>query len=333
MELSSLYQCQHATVSKETIMTLAKAPKNGRVKTQAKTLPTVTPEGTVKAKATLSRSPKLAKSEHLVAWVAVEGRSLSTLTDLAIKELQGLEKSVTAKRVHKTRVALRRWSALWKLLRDDGWETEKFHTKVNKLLRKLLQALGNARDADINLELGKEIKISNQLSKEWKANRISKRKELEECVRDLRISKLQKRMTKFSKSAPKVVSSAMKNSLTVNEDAENHFHPALEGQERVAQKLIDDAASPEDYHLLRLALKQWRYILTDVYGAVQNELEIAQAQLGELHDCDRIKELLINSRDEVESLGNLNRMRQLLIAQVVDIASTLPFGYRPKVKI
>ncbi|MBC7998854.1 MAG: CHAD domain-containing protein [Leptolyngbya sp.] len=314
-------------------MTLVNAPKNGRVKTQPKTLASVTSKPTLKAKAAPSKNVKAPKDDGLIVWVAVESRSLTTLSELAIKELKRLEKSVTAKRIHKARVALRRWSALWKLLRDDGWETEEFYAKVNKPLKHMLKVLGNARDADINLELGKEIKVSKQLRDEWKAHRANTRAELRECVQNLRLKKLEKRMIKFASLAPETVSHGIKNSLMVDEDSEFHFHTALESQERIAQKLANVASSSDDYHQLRLALKQWRYILADVYGAAQNELEIAQAQLGELHDCDRLKELLINSRNEVESLGNLNHMRQLLIAKVIDVASTLPFGYRPKIKI
>lgn len=336
MELSGESQCLNTTALKESIMTLTNATKNGRVKTQtksqAKTPASVTPRRAVKKRTPVSKTNETPQIEELVSWVAIESRSLNALTDLAIKELTRLEKNVTAKRIHKARVALRRWSALWKLLREDGWETEKFHVKVNKPLNGLLKVLGKARDADINLELGKEIKVSKQLRKEWKAHRSGTRDELRECLQNLRLNKLSNRMTKFAKRAPMVVSDAIKNSLMVDEDAPMHFHSALESQERVAQKLANAASSAEDYHLLRLALKQWRYVLADVYGASQKELAVAQAQLGDLHDCDRLKELLINSRSEVESLGNLNHKRQELIAKVIDVSSTLPFGYRPKIK-
>jgi CHAD domain-containing protein len=273
-----------------------------------------------------------ADAHKSVAWVVVESHSIDKVTKQVRKELKRLQRKISSERVHKARVALRHWSALWSVLRVDGWESDHFQTAVNKPLKKLLITLGAARDADINVELGKKIKVSHHLLGKWKEHRHEAQEQLQQCMGELNVLKVRKKLKRFARCAPKVVSKAVKQSRLVDDDPQAHFNSALDSQEQLARSLAESAATPQEYHSLRLALKQWRYILEDIYGAAQDDLESAQAKLGELHDCDRVREKLIGADTDIAALANLNQKRRELLKQVTDIGASLPFGFRPKLK-
>jgi CHAD domain-containing protein len=281
---------------------------------------------------TIRRAQSKDCDSHLVGWVAAEAASLQRVTQKVRKSLKKLDEKISVERVHKARVALRHWFAVWSVLRADGWETANLKDDMIDPLDALLSQLGDARDVDTNIELGERIKISRGLHKKWENQQQKRYKKVRRELDKIDVDRMRKRLKKVAAQAPGTVSKQVQQSQAAEDSAVHHLSASLDDQEQVVKTLSESLANPNDYHKFRLALKHWRYLLEDLFGAEQKDLEDAQSRLGELHDCDRVKEILIGAEADISALANLNERRRKLLEDVEGIKKVLPFGYRPGVK-
>lgn len=253
----------------------------------------------------------------------------------ALGVLRDLEKVRLAKGklkpggVHASRVALRRWYSIWEILSADGWEDEFYKRKIEDRLKKVNKALGELRDLDVNLELGRSYSLPEAVLKRWS----KRRKKLTGKVRDkiallkpkkilaamkmhlgkryFELDATYRKSEKSPKSAPVLNSSvevmettasfAMERSASgaEGESAFEHTGRLLEMTEKSARLLAMEARTDEELHELRLFIKRWRYILTEFFGLTTLELVKAQQLLGKHHDLTR---LLIHLNIEAEKL-------------------------------
>jgi CHAD domain-containing protein len=225
-------------------------------------------------------------------------------------------------------VSLRRWFSIWAVLRDDGWETASFKKKIRKPLKRLLTILGALRDSDVNLELATDLKATERFLVLSQAQSRQLRKDLRSYLPLVKLSKILKRAKDHVHQQAEKVERASKRRKT-KRTAFEHLDEHLRLQEEAVRRKALSAQSPEELHQLRLAVKRWRYLLTEFFGLTNLELVTAQQLLGALHDLDRLSPLLGQSGEELEALGNLRQRRRELLDRFRPMRSQLPYGLRP----
>ena len=222
---------------------------------------------------------------HLMecTWLAYEQERALIVWQTLARELSGLAVHATARQVHDTRVALRRWESIWKVLKSDGWNTKKYWHEVGRHIRKLYKLLGDLRDWDVNLEIGQASGLPDDLITEWSGFR-SEIENAVNCHLDQcdfkRIIKLQRqfilrRPTKLVRKLEPL------SPASLLESAYDHIEPFLQDKEARAQELERKADSPESLHQFRLSIKAWRYILVEFYGLTNLELVRASTDSGQ----------------------------------------------------
>jgi CHAD domain-containing protein len=115
------------------------------------------------------------------------------------------------------------------------------------------------------------------------------------------------------------------------QSAYQHIELFLLKQESIVRERADTAREPDEYHQLRLAIKGWRYLLTEFFGLTNLELVRAQQILGQTHDLDRLTPLLIGDGNQEEALATLKERRQELLSQIDEMRNRLPYGLRPQI--
>ncbi len=269
--------------------------------------------------------PHLAQS----SWINYEAQAaIAVATSLAV-ELKRLNKKVNADRVHKSRVALRRWFSVWAVMKDDEWQSGKFKKGITKPLRKLLSMLGELRDQDVNLELGEKLEVSKEQIKKWKADRKRLKNRLCDYVDELDLGGMVSEIPEYLRSRADKVEKAMNNGKVLHESAYVHLDRHVIEHEREVRQRASSATSAEEMHALRLSIKRWRYILTEFFGLTNLELVRAQQLLGQIHDLDRLTPLLDSDKSNQRALVNLERRRMQLLEEFARMRNDLPYGLRP----
>jgi CHAD domain-containing protein len=280
----------------------------------------------IHGKGKISIPPHLAHS----SWINYEAlAALSVLSNLKT-ELKALKENPDARRVHKARVSLRRWFSIWAVLREDGWETKSFKKEVSKPLRRLLRMLGGLRDSDVNLELVESLQASERFAKLCRAHSRQLRKELRAYLPELKLAKILKLAKDHLHSQAEKVEKRSKR-RTAKRTAFDHLDEHVCLQEEAVKRLALTAESPEELHQLRLAVKRWRYLLTEFFGLTNLELVTAQTLLGHLHDLDRLSPILRQSEEDAHALSSLKQRRRELLRQFQPMRSRLPYGLRPRI--
>lgn len=272
------------------------------------------------------------KAANLVPWVRSESEALTKVAKLVTKELKKLDEQQSTSRIHKARVALRHWFALWETLQTDGWETKQFKKTVNIPLQELLSKLGDVRDVEVNLEIGTQLACPKSMIKVWKAQKKSAKAELKDFLADFDMKKRLNKIKRFVRKEPHLVSGQVKHSHLAHEPAQEHLLHILDKQERLSQKLAESPNTPDEFHHLRLSLKQWRYLLEDVFNSSNKQLEKSQDILGKMHDLDRMRPLFLGDEKLICALANLNESHRKLIEDFDQLRDKLPFGFRPQLK-
>lgn len=282
----------------------------------------------------LAKSDKLERSSsvppHLaeVNWIDHESfAARSAFKDLRA-ETKGLTKKVSANRVHKTRVTLRRWLSIWKVLRKDGWETAQYKQQIGKPLKRLQKLLGELRDMDVNIELGERLGASKKLLDSWAKARSKAESKLEKHVQGKSLEKVVQRLGEYLRKRPSKIKATLP-SAKAQQSAFDHVEFYLLEQESIVREQADTARTPEELHQLRLGIKRWRYLLTEFFGLTNLELVRAQQLLGQMHDLDRLTPLLLDE-DEEEALDKLKKRRKELLAEIELMRHRLPYGLRPE---
>lgn len=269
--------------------------------------------------------PHLAQS----SWINYEAQAAISVVESLSDELKRLSKKVNAERVHKSRVALRRWFSVWQVMKDDDWQSKKFKKNVAKPLRKLLSMLGDLRDQDVNLELGEKLEVNKELLSRWKSERKRLKTQLCDYVDELDLNELVGEIPKYLRDRADKVEKANKNGKVLQESAYVHLDRYVIEHERQVRQMATSATSPEELHALRLSIKRWRYVLTEFFGLTNLELVRAQQLLGQIHDLDRLTPALKADKSSQRALVNLERRRMQLLEEFARMRNDLPYGLRP----
>jgi CHAD domain-containing protein len=270
-------------------------------------------------------------------WLEFEEATASSLCDSLAAELKLIRKKVSAKHVHDTRVALRRWNSVWKVLQRDGWRTKKFWQGVGKPLKHLRQRLGQLRDWDVNLEIAASLGVPEAIMKDWQDQRAKVEKAVRAEVRRLDIKELTAALRKFIRKRPLELRReiAQTKLRRLSETAYSHIDPFLTEQEDLVRKLEKIAADPITLHKLRLSIKSWRYLLTEFFGLTNIELVKGQQILGKYNDLHRILVLLRADTRTAELakdiVARLEQQSDQLMKEFTEFRKTLPYGLRPTV--
>lgn len=271
----------------------------------------------------------MARTANMVAWIKDQSTAITKVYQRIDTALTKLSKKTSRKRVHQARVALRHLFALWPILCEDGWQTKSFEKRVMKPLDGLLTQLGTVRNNDVNLILAKELDCPPALMKKWSKKRQKSNRKLKQHVKSMDIKSILKEMKVFFAKQPQTVSQRIAKSTLAKENPAKHILNALQKQEHVVKTLAMKPSTPQEFHQLRLAVKQWRYLLDDLCSTSNESLEYAQGALGKLHDLDRIRPLLQGDEKLISCLANLNNMHRKLLFELYDVQEKLPFGFDP----
>ena len=266
---------------------------------------------------------------HLVqeTWVDFEHRAALDLLVAMESELKKLKLRVTADRVHKSRVSLRRWYSVWAFLAEDGWEEKKFKKKVLNPLHDFSKELGDLRDCDVNIQTALKLECDSSTIDGLKQTRKKLKRCLEKSVAEIEPVMIAAEIEKYLEHKALELKSGIKAAPLEDHSAFAHFDSYLCQHEDQVKKLAQKASSPESLHRLRLSIKKWRYLLTECMGLTTLELVRTQTLLGEIHDFDRLEPLL-----DYEPSGALTRLhleRALLEKDFDELKQDLPFGLRP----
>jgi CHAD domain-containing protein len=277
--------------------------------------------------------------EHLTdtPWLEFEQMTARSCLENLEREMKLLAKKANAKRVHDTRVALRRWDSIWSVLQSDGWETEDFKEKVASRLRKLHSRLGKLRDWDVNIETALNHGLSDQFIKDWLRERGKLGRKVKKAIKKMNVPKLLKRLRRFVEQRPaQMADEYAGREALLHVSAYEHLEQYLTQQERTAHQLEQEAITPEELHKLRLSIKAWRYLLAEFYMVTNLELVRAQQILGKLNDVWRVLSLLQDMPDEQRDLAknviaDLQANREKLLKEFTDFREALPYGLRPSI--
>lgn len=267
-------------------------------------------------------------SHGKIAWISFEALAAYRLLENLQTQFRRLNKKHSKKRVHDTRVALRRWCAVWNQLRQNGWESPQFNRKAIKPLQRLLDELGKTRDLDVLHDLGKELGCSKKFLRELINQRNHAEEKMRSELKKIKFDEIVDYMRIYVHERKLKLEQALGDSASAAESVADHINAALAQQEHLVKSLERDFDDPKGMHRFRLAIKGWRYLLTEMCSTKSDELEKAQTLLGEIHDLDTLKGLLMADGKNILALANLKKRRAKLLEQAYVVKRTLPYGLR-----
>ncbi len=267
-------------------------------------------------------------SHGKIAWISFEALVAYRLLENLQTQLRRLSKKHSKKRVHDARVALRRWNAVWSQLRQNGWESKKFHQAAIKPLSSLLQDLGNTRDMDVMHDLGVELGCKRRFLRDLDQRRDDAEAALQKQLKKMAIKPLGHYMRVYLQERKYKLEKALGDTASAADSVADHINTALEQQEQLVKSLEREFDDPKGMHRFRIAVKGWRYLLSELCGIKNAELEQAQTILGDIHDLDTLNQLLLEDGNEILALTNLKQRRTKLLDQAHLIKKKLPFGLR-----
>ena len=264
-----------------------------------------------------------------VAWVSFEAAAAYRLLEQLLTEIKRISAKQSVTRVHDSRVALRRWFAIWHVMRTDGWESKKFRNNAIVPMEHLLAQLGEVRDMDVLSELAKDLNCKESFLEKLKLYRDEARKDLVKSLRIIDVTELVKYVSRYLQKRRSKMELAVRQSNLAEESASEHMHAILAEHEQHVRKLEENSSDPKGMHHLRLAIKGWRYLLSEFFLLKNEELEYAQGLLGDIHDLDKLSEWLLNDGSNIIAVSNLKQRRAALLEEVPEALSKLPFELRP----
>jgi CHAD domain-containing protein len=269
---------------------------------------------------------------HLAStrWLKHESRCAKTAFADVTRECERLLRKLSESRVHDTRVAMRRWNSIWRVLREDGWETPKCRKRLIKPLKQLARLLGELRDIDVSLEQGKKLGCTERLINLWTTRRRQMKAQIEKYLQTEDVRGILKELKGYLKKRGRAVEDKLPAAKS-GQSAFDHLELYLLHQESIVREEAETAHTPEELHQLRLSIKRWRYFLTEFFGVTNIELVRAQQLLGQLHDLDRLTPLLVHDDEQRHALLQLKERRHKLLTEIDAMRSKLPYGLRPQV--
>jgi len=268
---------------------------------------------------------------HLAAmtWVVFERDTVFTVWDSLERELFQLSKKFSPKRVHDSRIALRRWESVWQVLRRDGFESGKFAKKVGKKLQKLLKVLGASRDMDVNIELGCKVGVSKEILDKWKDEQKTLSEAAKKYVKKLDVDQLVQDFDKCLNRRARKLGRQLFESSYGQETAYQHLERYLVEQEKAVFDMERTAKTPEELHQLRLGIKYWRFLLAEFFGLTSIGLYKTQQDLGRFNDLTRIGELIKDIPEEANTLEAIKKRNEENMKDFAKSRKKLPYGLRP----
>jgi CHAD domain-containing protein len=256
-------------------------------------------------------------------------QKLPGLLDAFTGEITGVKEAQDIEYIHRMRVASRRLRAALPLFRTCF--PDKQYVKWMQELTKITRALGDARDADVQIAfLQKSLKKIQKGPDPEKKNTVDNPQSTEPAIRFLLMG-LQKKRSALQKRVLSAIAGLEKSRVTdemhlvftsmITRYRATRKKPPLSGIPPVAALRIGKRLStllsyepwvihPEavaEHHATRIAAKKLRYTM-EIYGPVyRNNLEKPVARvkkiqeiLGDIHDCDvwidQITTLLLRER-------------------------------------
>jgi CHAD domain-containing protein len=287
-------------------------------------------------------------------WPEYELAVLKTLSKDLRKAIKKVEERPTTNRVHTARVVLRRWQSIGRILDQDTLTIESY-TLVKNELNKLRKRLGKIRDWEILIDLATNFELPSSLSRGWGRHCVREQKKLRAKLDGKFLRKSLKKLEEtieqeddhrglFGQLSLKSGKTAFQRrtngqakikSKTQLSSAYDHLEPYLRYLEDHAKELEMKAFSPTQLHELRIAVKSWRYFLTEFYGLTNLQLVKAQQLLGKVHDIDRLIEILKDNNQlsavPAEKLKRLNEFRGQLLDEFGKLRKHMPYGLRPSI--
>ncbi len=264
-------------------------------------------------------------------WIDFEFEAALKLSRNLSVELNKLNQKVSERRVHKARVALRRWFTIWKVLKEDGWQTKSLRAKIVRPLKDLLSLLGKLRDFDVSISICQELEAPKKLLDDLQKSRNKLRVLISDYIHSSDIDKLSKRLEKQLKKRAKKYTKSSFATKKAKLSAFKHIDKYVVQQEKTVRKLAKKAMTPKQLHQLRLGIKGWRYLLAEFFGLTTLELVTTQQLLGQIHDLDRVAILLSKSKNSENSLRLLAVKRSDLLKDFEQVRENMPYGLRPAV--
>ncbi len=272
-----------------------------------------------------------------LCWYGMQ--ELPALLDAFIRESTGVKEAQDIEYIHRMRVASRRLRAALPLFRPCF--PEKQFLNWMKEITRVTRALGEARDADVQIAFLRKFQKKIQNNFDPGNNYPGKQSSMEPAIRFL-LETLQKKRTILQKHVLSAMSGLEKSRVheemhRVFSTMETEFQatrkrPVLYGIPPVAALRIEKrlgtllsyepwVSQPDavaEHHAMRIAAKKLRYTM-EIYGPVyRNNLEKPlrrvkklQEILGEIHDCDvwidHITTLLLHERSLLRSKKDVKR--------------------------
>lgn len=264
-----------------------------------------------------------------IPWLDFELSRARELVSALKKQLKRLQKKTTVDQVHDTRVALRRWDCIWQILQADGWESAKFKQGQGRRLKRLLKVLGELRDWDVCLELGAEYSLSGSCLKAWKKNRRLACRKVSRTLAGLEVDHLDEELNTYLQKRCAKLKRRHRQTSWVYTSAFDHLIVYLRQREQLAEQLESTASTSKELHRLRLAIKNWRYFLTEIFGLTNLELVKSQQYLGKIHDLEHLEKLL-SGQTEFLALTKIRSEKKQLLQEFSKLRSHLPYGLKPQ---
>jgi len=257
-------------------------------------------------------------------------RRLSPLLDAFRKEIAGVEAAEDIEYVHRMRVASRRLRAAFPLFQECF--SGKEYVRWRKEIAVITRALGEARDADVQIAFMMQCRKASPLCRD-RMDRLGPA-----------IAFLLRNLRKRRQALQKRVLSALKElekEDVVGEMQETFARRIATGQRdyvkslaygiptvaalRIGSRLdamlsfepfVTQADAVAEHHAMRIAAKKLRYTM-EVYGPVYRlglakphaRAKKVQEYLGDLHDCDvwidQVSRLLLRERERLRSKGHV----------------------------
>jgi CHAD domain-containing protein len=276
-------------------------------------------------------------------------QKLPGLLDAFISEIAGVKEAQDIEYIHRMRVASRRLRAALPLFQTCF--PHKQYTKWMQEFTKITRALGDARDADVQIAfLQKSLKKIQKNPGLQKKNSPADQPSMEPAIRFLLLA-LQKKRNVLQKRVLSAISGLEKSRVTEEMHSvftimrEEYLAPkkkppvygipplaALRIGKRLSTLLSYDpwVLHPEavaEHHATRIAAKKLRYTM-EIYGSIyRNNLEKPLARvkkiqeiLGDIHDCDvwidHITLILLRERTLLRSSKGTNRPDTVTLASL-----------------
>ena len=250
--------------------------------------------------------------------------------------IEPVHKKAKVKDIHQIRVCLRRWFSIWKVLKQDGWETPSFNKKIHKKLKRFYRTLGVIRDWDVNCKLARKLELPESVVESWKLTRRKERKKQLKSIKQFELRSVIKQLKRYLKSRfVKLRIDFIRYQGAREETVFSHFENFLSAIESRTRELSREFKVMEDIHQLRLSIKAWRYLLVEFYGVSNLSLVDCQGHLGQAVDYDRLRLVLESSPkaftdfDTRRSIHIVVAKRNTLIKEIVDLKKSIPYGFRP----